>query len=70
MEAQVQNAVEIALNPDAQYALKQHVAPLPRLLSHPNCIGPRIYCPNQGIPRCMAFSIDSSYKPTNPVHFV
>jgi len=46
MEAQVQNAVEIALNPEAQYALKQQVAPLPRLLTHPNWIGPRIHCPS------------------------
>jgi len=70
MEAQVQSAVEIALNPDAQYALKQQVAPLPRLLPDRNCIGPRIHCPNQGIPRRMAFSIDSSTKPTNTVRFV
>ena len=27
MEAQVQNAVEVALNPDAQYNLKQQVRP-------------------------------------------
>jgi hypothetical protein len=27
MEAQVQNAVEVALNPDAQYNLKQQVTP-------------------------------------------
>jgi hypothetical protein len=50
MEAQVKNAVEIALNPDAQYTLKQQVLyihqslPYSTLSDALSFAGSRIYC--------------------------
>jgi hypothetical protein len=62
MEAQVQNAVEVALNPQAEYTLKQQARTLQTHPASPLTAGSRVYRPGEGFPGCVESRLIASHK--------